>query len=336
MAIEFAKALNCSFAAHGNSCNECTSCKRIAKLQHQNLKLVFALPTVKNENDDENHDDDNASKASKDILEEIQKQLEKKAQNPYFHIAIPKSIAIRIATIRDIKKELALTLFSGGKRVVIIFDAHLMNVQAQNAFLKSLEEPPANTVLVLTTSRRDVLLPTIISRCQQIPFDILPSADIEDALTKRHRISTTDAGMIAQLSFGNYGRALELLGENLPAERSQLLDFLRSLVTKTEAEVVDDAEKMTKEFDRSSLQQFIFLLLFWFRDIFALQNNGIVFNVDQQDSLQRFANRYPNFQIAEAIALLENALSLNDKNVYIRLVITTLAIDLRTLILQGK
>ncbi|MEK7263196.1 MAG: DNA polymerase III subunit [Bacteroidota bacterium] len=336
MAIEFTKALNCSISENGNACDECANCKRIAKLQHQNLKLVFAMPTVKSENDDDSSDDDVTSKASKDIIEEIQAQIAAKAQNPYVHIAIPKATAIRIATIRDVKKELSLSLFSGGKRVVIIFDAHLMNVQAQNAFLKTLEEPPANTVLILTTSNLNNLLPTIISRCQQVPFEILQSSEIANSLTTKNNISQTDAKLIAQLSFGNYGRALELLGENLPAERLHILDFLRSLVTKTEGEVVDDAEKLTKEFDRASFKQFILLLLFWFRDVFALQHSGAIFNIDQQDSLQKFAARYPNFQVAHAIALLENALSLNDKNVYIRLLIATLAIDLRTLILQGK
>lgn len=336
MAIEFAKALNCTSSINGMPCNECSHCRRIAKLQHQNLKFVFAMPTVKNENDDENSDDDVPAKASGEIIEEIQTQLERKARNPYFHISIPKATAIRIATIRDVKKELSLSLFSEGKRVVIIFDAHLMNVQAQNAFLKALEEPPANTVLILTTSHTNSLLPTIISRCQQIPFDILTPTEIANALIQQHNISEANAILVAQLSLGNYEFAQELLGENLPAERQRILDFLRLLVTKTEGEVVDEAEKMTKDFDRASLQQFVLLMLCWFRDVFALQHNGTIFNIDQQESLQKFVTRYPNFQTAKAMAMLENVLSLNNKNVYIRLVIATLAIDLRTLILQGK
>ena len=339
VAIEFAKAINCEKQI-GVACDECSICKKISQLQHPNLKLVFALPTTKESDDEDSSerkvkDDSVLSKLSNSVVEEIQSQLEEKANNPYFHIAIEKANAIRIASIREIKRELSLSLFAEGKRVVIIFDAHLMNEEAQNAFLKTLEEPPPSTIIILTTSRIDKLKQTIISRCQQVQFDLLKESEITNALIERKSISESQAKIIAQLANGNYAQALELLGEDLPARREHLLNFLRALATKSIAEISAEAESIAKDFSKQELSQYLTLMLFWFRDVFMLQNGGTIINADQRESLQKFVQRYPTLDTQKAISSIENALSLALKNVYIRLVLTTLALELRTL-LQAK
>ncbi|MBS4029093.1 MAG: DNA polymerase III subunit [Ignavibacteriales bacterium] len=337
-AIEFAKALNC-ISQNGESCGECSNCKSIARLQHPNVKLIFALPTTKEEENDtedstgrkQTKDDSVFAKLSKDVLEEIQEQIEEKAKNPYFHIEISKANAIRIASIRDVKRELSLSLFSTGKRVVMLLDADMMNEEAQNAFLKTLEEPPPETIIILTSSRVEKLKPTIISRCQQISFDVLHENDIINALSTRQEIPETQARILAQLANGNYRRATELLGEDLPARREEVVQFLRLLATKTSADIVSDVDTKSKSFTRQEAAQFLILLLFWFRDVFVLQHQGAIINVDQKEPLERFVQRYQNFDAEKAYSQTENTLSLVLKNVYIRLALTTLALDLQAM-----
>jgi DNA polymerase-3 subunit delta' len=86
----------------------------------------------------------------------------------------PSGNMIRIAVIRDLIQQLTIKPFEQGKRVVIIAGSDTMNMEASNALLKVLEEPPENTLLILTAQQTADLLPTIVSRCQQIRFSPLP------------------------------------------------------------------------------------------------------------------------------------------------------------------
>jgi len=90
---------------------------------------------------------------------------------------------IVVAQVRDlVDRRLSLRLFEGRRRVIVLDPADAMNVQAQNALLKTLEEPPDDTVLVLVSATPDELLPTIRSRCLRIPFGPLPPALVEEIL----------------------------------------------------------------------------------------------------------------------------------------------------------
>ena len=77
---------------------------------------------------------------------------------------------IKVAQIREVQNFLAYKSYNGGFKIVIVDDAHLMNQEAQNCFLKTLEEPKGQTILFLITSKPDMLLPTIFSRCQVVKF----------------------------------------------------------------------------------------------------------------------------------------------------------------------
>lgn len=96
----------------------------------------------------------------------------------------------------------------GRRRVFIIRDAHRMNEEAQNALLKTLEEPPGTACLILVTSSATRLLPTIRSRCQQVPFNLLPAAFVADQLQKQTNLPPGDARALAGLAGGQLGIAL--------------------------------------------------------------------------------------------------------------------------------
>ncbi|MBM4166101.1 MAG: hypothetical protein FJ218_04170 [Ignavibacteria bacterium] len=338
-AMEFAKVLNCE-RNNGEACDTCETCKQIQRLQHPNIKIVFALPgsSSKEENSSEKTTRGNPesySHLSEEIIEEIHEQIERKAENPYFHIQIPKAKEILIKSVREIIRELSLTQFSRGTRVIIVFDAHLINEEAANAFLKTLEEPPRSTVIILTTLRKDKILQTIVSRCQQIPFELLKGSEIASAIIERKPVSPSHANLIAQLANGSYARALELLEEKLMERRTHLLNFLRIIASKSDDEIVEVAENISKDFSREELVQYLFLMLVWFRDVMMMQCNGTIINIDQKETLMRLMQRYPNINSAYAAKRIEQTLSEIDKNVYARLLITSLALDLRTLFLDS-
>ena len=125
-------------------------------------------------------------------------------------IEIAKANFIKINSVRDIKREAAMSRIEEGKKIIIIFNADMMNAEASNSLLKTLEEPLPGTILLLTTSAKDQLLPTIISRCQLIKCDLLSDDEIETALIARDSVDESIARLVAQLANGSYSNARQL------------------------------------------------------------------------------------------------------------------------------
>lgn len=129
----------------------------------------------------------------------------------------PENHFIQIAEIRGLKEELSLKAFSDRPRAAIICPADRMTLQAANALLKTLEEPPPDTHLVLVAHRLSQLPPTIVSRCQKIPFTALPAEDVEEILrgipSLRKRHSPAEIRVASACAGGSPGRAIPLLAE---------------------------------------------------------------------------------------------------------------------------
>jgi len=125
---------------------------------------------------------------------------------------------IKIDPVRDVVDRSAYRPFEGRRRVVIIDDADALVPQAQNALLKTLEEPPPSSVFMLITSRPDVLLPTVRSRCPQLRFRPLDADDVVAALVAAGR-TEREARAIATTADGSLGRALEASGGELVEAR---------------------------------------------------------------------------------------------------------------------
>ena len=135
--------------------------------------------------------------------------------------ATPKEI--RIDLVREMHTSIGLQPYSGRRRVYIIGDADRLNEEASNCLLKTLEEPPAHAVLTLLAPSDSLVLPTISSRCLQLPLRPLPTSAVEVALRERWGVPAEDAGLLAALSGGRPGRALGLLGTDLPRTGENLL-----------------------------------------------------------------------------------------------------------------
>jgi DNA polymerase-3 subunit delta' len=156
--------------------------------------------------------------------------------------------------------------FEGRRRFVVIDPADAMNPQAQNALLKTLEEPPDETTLVLVAASPDALLPTVRSRCQRVAFAPLPASIIEDRLTAAGR-SPEEARLATALASGSLGRALALDTAAL-AERRKAIEDVARLGPDDAREWITFAREYGS--GREAAAQTCELILLWLRDVLAL------------------------------------------------------------------
>jgi len=328
MAIEFAKALNCE-RKKGEACDECRTCKSISEFSHPNVKLVFKLPLGRNET----KDDSPLDKLDESEIKIIQEQLKLKAQNPYHKITIPRANNIKINSIREIKMEISHSTFIPGWRVIIVSEADAMTEQSANAFLKTLEEPSLKTVIILTTANKDKLLPTIISRCQLVRFSYLSDDEIAKALVERYDLDEARARLIARLANGSFGKAIELLDVAIKDKRIKPVDFLATIASGKIVKLLIEIEKIVTDYERSEIENFLHIILTWFRDALMLKigMEDKIINLDMIERLRRFVANYGEIDYQGAISLVERAISQVEKNVQLNLILINLAIDLSKL-----
>jgi DNA polymerase-3 subunit delta' len=178
---------------------------------------------------------------------------------------------IVVDQVRDlVDHRLSMRRFEGRHRVVVIDPADAMNVQAQNALLKTLEEPPEATTLVLVSASPDALLPTVKSRCLRVAFAPLPEPVIRARLEAAGRPAEA-ASLAAALSGGSLSRALALDAEALE-ERRQALEGAASLGADDAGRWVAFARRHGE--DREVAAGLGELLLVWWRDVLVTQAGG--------------------------------------------------------------
>jgi DNA polymerase III subunit delta' len=330
LAIEFAKAMNCE-AGGTEACGKCNNCRRIDAFQHPNIKLVFALPSGKGEKTG----DDPVGVLTESQVADVREQILLKAKDPYHRIEVQKANFIKINSVRDIKREASMSRTEEGNKIFIIFNADMMNAEASNSFLKTLEEPLPGVILLLTTSAKDQLLPTIISRCQLLQCDVLQEAEIESALISREGADRSVSMLAAQLAQGSYGNAQRLSSLNMIEERQDVVEFMRLLLSKNRAPLIDAIDELASSSDRPGIERWLRLLQSWLRDALLLQQNAQAPLLDdEKNSMKNFVSKFGHANLIASIQTVEKAIAHLDKNVYLHLVLTILAIDLRKLIME--
>lgn len=321
LAIEIARALNCMNPDGSGACGICASCKRMETLQHPNVRIIFALPAGKGEKTG----DDPLKGLTEEQMESVQEAVSRKARDPYYRISIPKSTFIKVNSIREIRRLASLTSAGPGRKIFIILNAEEMNAEASNSLLKTLEEPPGDTVLLLTTSRREQLLPTIVSRCQVIRCEPLTESDIADALVSRDGIAREEAAVMARLANGSYGDARALASEDMLRMRTEVVQFLRLALGTSRVSLLGHLEGILTGRERPDAERWLRLLQIWLHDALAVQSNG----KSGDEDMKRFLEKFPAANLLGASSDVERSIALVGKNVYLPLIFTALAIDLR-------
>ncbi|HTK81790.1 MAG TPA: DNA polymerase III subunit delta' [Bacteroidota bacterium] len=330
MAIELAKVINCEQSGP-DACGRCSSCLKMQSLQHPNLHLVFPLPVGKNEK----YGDDPYVKLSDDDIASIQEELRLKSENLYHKIFLPKANTIKVNSIRDIRTESSMSMFDKGRRVFVVLDADYLADEGANALLKTLEEPHDDTMLILTTSSPDSLLPTIISRCQHVRFGPLADGDVADALKQRESLPAEKAKLVAKCANGSYSRALDLKDAELGERYDEAVSFLRSALYRPPHELLNEIDTLVAERERNEIAGALTLLESWLRET-MLYGQGILKKEDvvNAETMEKFLRHHPAIDYQQSFQKLEYAISLLDKNVYIPLVLISLALELRAVIVE--
>jgi DNA polymerase-3 subunit delta' len=206
---------------------------------------------------------------------------------------------ISIDQVRTLEKELNYRAFSGKNKFAIIDPAELMNFSAQNALLKTLEEPPAGSVLILIASSAGGLLPTVLSRCLRLAFSPVNEAEMTRYLVERRGVDAERARTLASISLGSFGRALDPEMEELAEKRAVWIEALSA--AKFPGAWAAFAEELAK--DRSETLQFLDWLADWYRDVLVYRATDGAGELCNRDLLEKLR--------AQAAALTtQNALRL--------------------------
>ena len=186
---------------------------------------------------------------------------------------------IKIDAVRNVQQRLSYRSARGGKKVCIVDGAEKMNEEAQNAFLKTLEEPPSDSIIILIVSDGTTLLPTIVSRCQRINFSPLPQSVMVGIIREQLGVAEEKAKLLACLSGGSVGKALNWDMETMLEQREKIVEALSWLSVDNPERLFKIAEEISKgERPVESLE----LLKMWYRDIAVLKEGreDMVINLD--------------------------------------------------------
>ncbi len=270
-AIEFAKALNCVVSGPVDNCGECPSCRKIDQAIHPDFFL-----------------------------------LEPKKSSPAGRNAI-----INVDEIRELQKKLAYLPYEAKTKVAILDGAETMNPQAANTLLKTLEEPPSSTILILISSSPYQLLPTIISRCQGVKFHLL-STDAVRQILQQSTFAETDGFSEKEMdlrtlrSRGRISRALEEDIEATRHYREEILKLLEQASFKRMDLIFNWTRQWAKKSDgvQSVLDEMLHLL----RDLAVIKCQGKNTEILNRDILDRLKPLAAQKSTKTLIAMFDSAL----------------------------
>jgi DNA polymerase-3 subunit delta' len=247
--------------------------------------------------------------------------------------------SIKIEQVRDIVDRAAYRPFEGRRRVVIIDEADALVGAAQNALLKTLEEPPPSSVFFLVTSRPDVLLPTVRSRCPVLRFRPLDPHDIAAALVARGH-SEAEARAVAATADGSLGRALEASAGELVEARDVAQQVLAHAASSDDPRRrIEGAKDLLAKTgaggsgaeDREQLASHLRAMESLLRDVELLSTRADVralANPDVQPALERLARTYQGERGMRAFTAVDRALMALDRNAGVKIVADWLVLQL--------
>lgn len=217
LALEFARALMCMEPpARGLSCGECPACRRIGRSTHPDVTLY-------------------------DLAR--QQETSEKASTS-------KNLSLNIQTVRDITSSVSLRPMEGRRRVIIVDDVETMQETAQEAFLKTLEEPPPYAVILLLTTDADLLLETIRSRCMVVQLQTVPSSTIAEMLLAAG-VSQKEADRISAASIGRPGWAIRAANDHdVLEERLESESVVESWIKGDQYQRIAEATRLGDAFSK--------------------------------------------------------------------------------------
>ena len=257
-ALELARNLVCTKKLEHAACRACAACKRA---------LEFSIPVFEKGDD------------SKQVFF---------SQHPDVGMVLPFRRNLNVDAIRALERESQFMPYEAEARVFIIEDADKMNDAASNALLKTLEEPPPTSHIILIAARADTLLPTIRSRCQTVRFGPVPFDELESFLINTHEFSPEDAALAARVSGGSVGRAIQIVPASFRTQRSLMLGVIRAAVEGDRRELLAASEEMNAAISKDEYEEKLSILQVLVHDMWLLRNaanENAILNIDIKPDL---------------------------------------------------
>ena len=251
------------------------------------------------------------------------------SSHPDVRVVEPQDGSLKIDQIRQLQREIALTPHEGRYRVVILRSFDQATTEASNCLLKTLEEPPPQVVLCITAPDRSSLLPTIVSRCQLLNLRPLSLGTVESALRKRWGAGQERATLLARLSGGRLGWAVQAYQEpSILEHRTSHLDSLVKLLDEPRVPRFGYAQKVSRT--PEAVSSILETWLSWWRDLLLVHEGkgAEITGKDRSEEITAYASRYSLSQIHGALEAIRTAQKHLERNANLRLTMEVLLLSL--------
>lgn len=237
--------------------------------------------------------------------------------------------SIGIDEVRAIQLEFNRRPYQADRKIIFIEDAQLLTFQAQNALLKSLEEPHQFVVVILLSQRLQGLLPTVISRLKVFRLERLSREEVAGIIIRRTDTTPEKAELCAALAEGNPGMGINLaVSSEITIQREEVFGFLRNVDAKA-SEFLGDESFFTSK--KSNLEFIFEVLTSWFRDCIVFKETRSfehIINVDMRDLLETQAETLSVKDAADIIEIIEKSKKMLKSNVNSQLVVKNVLFEI--------
>lgn len=228
LALAYAQYVNCTGRADGNSCGECPSCRKISGLAHPDLHFVFPVNSSK-EGSSQKAGSDNFLPQWRELFGATGGYFDEPMWFTAINIENKQAIISR-AEADAVVRKLSLKAFEAAYKVMIVWLPERMRPEASNALLKILEEPWERTLFLLVSEEPERLLPTILSRTQQVSVPGISRGDVEAYLTGNMSLAAERATEISRLAVGSITEARRLAADEGEGGARDYFDMFAQLM----------------------------------------------------------------------------------------------------------
>jgi DNA polymerase III subunit delta' len=230
--------------------------------------------------------------------------------HPDIHVVKPIGTIIKVEQIRSLCRRLSLKPNEASVRLALIDDAHLMNAEAGNTLLKTLEEPPDSTVFVLTAFQASDLLPTIVSRCRHIRFNPISKHHLAAFITEKYGLSEKDSDVVAAMADGSFTTAAAMVESGWIKKRNWIIDQIEFLSCNSIRYALAFSETLSK--NKKWLTDAFHIIKIWYRDmVIATYSPDKIINTDLLEKIQRKSSHVS----VEKMISNVNAIELAERNI---------------------
>lgn len=255
-----------------------------------------------------------------------------KNQPDIIYVRHEKPNTISVDDVRtQLNNDIVIKPYSSRYKIYIIDEAEKMNVQAQNALLKTIEEPPAYAVILLLTTNADTFLPTILSRCVTLNVKAVADDKIRKFLMSSYQVPDYQADICVAFAQGNVGKAIQLAAsEDFNELKASVLQLIKRL-KDIELYEMGEAVKQISEY-KLAINDYFDLMMIWYRDVLLFKAtgdvNGLIFK-DEVYDIKRQAEKSSYNGIEEILGALQKAQVRLNANVNFDLVIELLLLTIK-------